>query len=336
VLAVPALLACTGEEGTPSVAPPPGDDSSDELPDEGNEPGSRDPSAASDACAASGRVAPRLYRLSATQYANALQDLLELAAPPVVAGDTEATLLFYPREDAPVQSSMAEGFSRASRESLTTADLTQMSGCSPDAADAIACAQAFVESFASRAFRRPLDEADRAALITGPASPFAVGSQLDANNGMRLALEAVLNAPSFVYRRELGEADGRLSSLETAEQLGFLLRNSLPDDELWQAALADELVTNEQIGAQVDRMLLDPAVQANVTRIVGAWFGADRVNQVSKDPVAFPGFNEDALGSALFESSRLFIDDALWGQPQGLPGLLQSPTIFLNASLAEA
>jgi hypothetical protein len=83
-------------------------------------------------------------------------------------------------------------------------------------------------------------------------------------------------------------------------------------------------------------MLLVAAVQAIVTRIVGAWFGADRVIQVSMDPVAFPGFNEVALGSALFESSRLFIDVALWGQPQGLPGLLQSPTIFLNASLAEA
>lgn len=291
-------------------------------------------------CAATARVEPRLYRLSAAQFGNALKDLLKLSERPTLLGDTEATLLFYPREDAPVQSSVAEGFSRASRQALEGLDVAALSSCrfsasAPDAAE-VACAQAFLEGFTARAFRRPLDTVDREALWGSPESPFAVGSAGGAASGLRLALEAILNAPSFLYRKELGSAGGRLSSLETAEQLAFLLRDSVPDAALWDAALADELQTDEQITAQVDRMLLDPTVRANVTRVVGAWFGADRVLQVSKDPTVFPGFNERNLQQSLFESMRLFIDDVLWNQDGSLDTLARSPRVFLNADLAQA
>lgn len=299
------------------------------------------PAAPAAVCADSARIQPRLYRLSAGQFGNALKDLLGLAAAPVLVGDTEATLQFYPREDAPVQSSIAEGFSRASREALRNLDLAALSGCAglnadAPSAEALTCAQTFLADFAGRAFRRPLDETDRQALLSGPESPFAVGSATGGDNGVRLVLEAILNAPSFLYRRELGSADGRLSSLETAEQLAFLLRDSVPDQELWQAGLADQLQTDEDIVAQVDRLLLDPVVQANVTRVVGAWFGSERVLQVSKDPTVFPGFNDRNMQTALFESNRLFIHDVLWNGTGDLSQLLSSPRIFLNGDLAQA
>jgi hypothetical protein len=293
-------------------------------------------------CSPSARIQPRLYRLSATQYGNALRDLLELEQSPVVVGDTEATLLFYPREDAPVQASVAEGFSRASRDVLSSVDIDALSGCGAsldttgDNAETLACARSFLEALASRAFRRPLEQADRDAILVGAGSPFVVGSARGVDNGISLALEAVLNAPSFVYRRELGSAGGRLNSLETAEQLAFLLRDSLPDEELWQAGLSDQLQTDEQISGHVDRMLLDPAVQTNITRIVGAWFGADRVLQVSKDPTVFPGFNLNDLQASLFESNRRFIDDVLWNRGGSLSTLLSSARVFLNARLAAA
>jgi hypothetical protein len=313
-----------------------------EAPPSMGEPGTTpSPGAAPRAtCAESARVEPRLYRLSAAQFGNALKDLLKLPVRPTLLGDTEATLLFYPREDAPVQSSVAEGFSRASRQALEGLDVAVLSGCTltanaPDAGE-VACAQAFLEDFTSRAFRRPLDTVDREALWGNAESPFAVGSALGAASGLHLALEAILNAPSFLYRKELGSAGGRLSSIETAEQLAFLLRDSVPDDALWDAALADELQTDEQITTQLERMLLDPEVRANITRVVGAWFGADRVLQVSKDPTVFPGFNERNLQQSLFESMRLFIDDVLWNQDGSLATLASSPRVFLNADLAQA
>jgi hypothetical protein len=345
LLVLAAAAACGSDTEGPETrfeapatpSPPPGEPASMM----GAPPAGPAPSDAPAAtCAPSARVEPRLYRLSAAQFGNALQDLLKLAERPTLLGDTEATLLFYPREDAPVQSSVAEGLSRASRQALAGLDVAALSSCAlvasaPDAQE-VACAQAFLDDFASRAFRRPVDDVDRDALWRSPESPFAVGSATGAANGLRVALEAILNAPSFLYRKELGSAGGRLSSIETAEQLGFLLRDSVPDATLWDAALADELQTDEQITAQLDRLLLDPAVRANITRVVGAWFGADRVLQVSKDPTVFPGFNERNMQQSLFESMRLFIDDVLWNQGGSLASLASSPRVFLNGDLALA
>lgn len=298
-------------------------------------------------CSPTASVQPRLYRLSAAQYANSLRDLLALPQSPVIVGDTEATLLFYPRDDAPVQSSVAEGFSRASRDALVGLNVAALSGCgdtaapggadpAPANAEALACGRAFLEDFASRAFRRPLEQIDREAIFVSPESPFSVGSARGVENGIRLALEAVLNAPSFVYRRELGSDNGRLSSLETAEQLAFLLRDSVPDQELWEAGLSGQLQTSEQISAQLDRLLEDPVVQDNITRIVGAWFGADRVLQVSKDPTVFPAFNAQNLQVELFESMQQFIHEVLWNSGGSIGDLLSSPLVYLNSRLAAA
>jgi hypothetical protein len=339
-------IAGFGCGGEPSATPP-----NDIAPDVGMTapPGEPTPSGGSgelpqspSVCSPTASVRPRLYRLSATQYGNALRDLLGLAQSPEVVGDTEATLLFYPRDDAPVQASVAEGFSRASQDALRNLDVAALSGCGTapaaagDGAEAIACARSFLEDFASRAFRRPLDELDREAIFAGAESPFAVGAVRGVDNGIRLALEAVLNAPSFVYRRELGSAGGRLSSLETAEQLAFLLRDSVPDAELFEAGLSDQLQTPEQITAQLDRMLADPVVQANITRVVGAWFGADRVLQVSKDPTVFPAFNAQNLQTELFDSLQHFIHDVLWNGSGSMGELLSSPHVFLNSRLAAA
>ncbi len=337
-----AFAVACGNEGGSGEVPPVGE--APPVPGMGSDPvpGAVTPpfGAAPAVCPDTATIQPRLYRLSAGQFGNSLRDLLKLPASPTLVGDTEATLLFYPREDAPVQSSVGEGFSRASREVLEGLDLAALSGCALAAtapnAQETACAQAYLEGFASRAFRRPLDQVDREALLLSPESPFAVGNAAGAANGMHLALEAILNAPSFIYRKEIGGPDGRLSSLETAEQLAFMLRDSVPDEELWDAALSDRLQTDEQISVQLDRMLLDPVVRANITRIVGAWFGADRVLQVSKDPTVFPGFNSANLQQALFESLRVFIDDVLWNQGGNLSLLLSSPRVFLNAQLARA
>jgi hypothetical protein len=281
-------------------------------------------------------IPPRLYRLSTEQFSNAVRDLLKLPVGPKVGGDTEAVLTFYPRVDAPVQPGLASGFSTAVRAGLDAADLGALSGC-VGAADAHGCAQAFIADFAARAYRRPLEQADKDALYAAPTSPFAVGAAVSVDNGLRLALEAILQAPSFVYRRELAATpDQRLDSFETATQLAFLLGDSVPDAELWQAAQAGQLVTDEQIGAAVERMLGRPEVQASVTRIVGAWFGVEKVLAASKDPKAYPGFNEQKLQDALLESVNRFIADSLWTGNGSLQQLLTSPRIFLNGPLSAA
>lgn len=59
------------------------------------------------------------------------------------------------------------------------------------------CAERFVDEFAFRAFRRPLDANERADYL-------ALFNQYGAQEGMELALAAVFSAPQFLYRSEAG------------------------------------------------------------------------------------------------------------------------------------
>src|SRR5690606_13879107 len=57
------------------------------------------------------------------------------------------------------------------------------------------CAASFIEGFGLKAFRRPLTEAERVALV----SLYELGaSGGDSDHGLRLLMEAILQAPSFL------------------------------------------------------------------------------------------------------------------------------------------
>jgi len=83
--------------------------------------------------------------------------------------------------------------------------------------------------------------------------------------GVELAVQAVLSAPSFTYRGEIGAADAsgaaRLTAHEIASELSFMLTDAPPDDELHAAAESGALSSPDEIASQVERMLGLPAVQ---------------------------------------------------------------------------
>src|SRR5205085_4879444 len=102
--------------------------------------------------------------------------------------------------------------------------------------------------------RRPLDAAEHAGL-----------EKLFAQGGFAPVVEAVLQAPSFVYRVELGDT---LDAYELATELGFLYLDSLPDEPLWAAARDGTITDPAVLAAQIDRLLALPRVQAHLTDVV--------------------------------------------------------------------
>src|SRR4029077_12925218 len=101
----------------------------------------------------------------------------------------------------------------------------------------------------------------------------------DYPTGVSLMIQAVLITPSFVFRTELGpstlaaDANGNfpnttLTPYEIATQLGFFFLGSTPAAQLMAAADGGTLATASGIGAQIDRLLVLPSVQANLTNII--------------------------------------------------------------------
>src|SRR5690606_34904191 len=129
--------------------------------------------------------------------------------------------------------------------------------------------------------------------------------------GVRLVVAAMLQAPSFLYRSELGvdAGDGtyRLDDYELASELSYLLRGTMPADALFEVARRGTLATPEGLEAEARRMLDSPRARPVVRRFLSEWLEIDRVETVPKDDATYPGF-DPAARSALREQAEAWLE----------------------------
>ena len=204
------------------------------------------------------------------------------------------------------------------------------------ATDGESCARSFIENFGKRAYRRPLAPSEATALL----EVFKAGSSNGGfGHGIELVLQAVLQAPSFLYRLELGQKAGsdagtvKLTPYEIAARLSYGIWSTMPDELLTRAADAGELDTAEQIGAQARRMIADPRARTTMVDFVGRWFGLEHLTEVMKDPAEYPEFNQELIGS-MRAGVNGFVDDLL-GQGDGrFEQLLLAPHALVDARTA--
>jgi uncharacterized protein DUF1592/uncharacterized protein DUF1588/uncharacterized protein DUF1595/uncharacterized protein DUF1585 len=187
------------------------------------------------------------------------------------------------------------------------------------------CGPDCVDQLAARAFRRPLDDGERTQLH----------AMLD-RDGFALVVEAVLQAPQFLYRAELGPPDSSgtvtLTPHELAAELGFLFLDSIPDDALWASAESGALARPEILAAHIDRLLALDRVRAHLDDVVLDWLEVGRVVEVGKDTGVFPELTPDLRGSMYDETSK-FVHDVLWKRDGSLRALLLSQARFSDAAL---
>ncbi len=125
-----------------------------------------------------------------------------------------------------------------------------------------------LERFASRAYRRPITPGSSARLIKFVDLAEQSGDSFE--RGIQLAVEAVLVSSQFLFRVEIDPRvsrratrkprHGRIRSTSSscASRLSYFLYSSIPDDELWQLAVAGKLREGDNLEKQVRRMLRDP------------------------------------------------------------------------------
>src|SRR5690606_27138079 len=136
------------------------------------------------------------------------------------------------------------------------------------------CARSILSAFARRAWRRPVTEVEVDSLML----PLQTAGEIGASptEGLRHALAAVLLSPYFLFKIEadpnpIAGEQRRLTSHELATRLSYAIWSTTPDDALLAAADADELSTDQQVAAHVDRMLDDPRADALVDSFASRW-----------------------------------------------------------------
>ncbi len=191
-----------------------------------------------------------------------------------------------------------------------------------------------LESFASRAFRRPLTDADRQSLDALYKRLRTDGVGVEAS--LRGVLTAILMSPDFLYRFQTtsaGDAVFPINDRDLASRLSYFLWSSLPDATLLDAAATGKLRSDDELRAQTRRMLQDPRVESFAREFFGQWLRYR--DYLDKDPInaeAFAGY-DDELRQAMFdEPTRLITDLIRTDQP--IDRILDSDTTFVNRRLA--
>ncbi|MDH3200404.1 MAG: DUF1592 domain-containing protein [Myxococcales bacterium] len=302
--------------------------------------GSADDAVAKELCV----VDTPIRRMTRFEYNNTVRDLL--------GDDTNPADVLPPEEEV-------AGFNNQAG-ALTTSDLlveqyanvaetvsaraitnmtTLMDGCDPASQGSDACALSFIERWGQRAYRRPLeqDEIDR---LKGVFDWAVADPDLGTfEDGIQIVIEVVLQSPSFLYRPEYGSelpVEGDVvpfTSWEMATKLSYMLWNTMPDDQLFEAAANDALLTREQIGAQAARMLENDRAKDTIRNFHRQWLLLTELDNVTKDTSIYPAFNA-SLRPLWEEEIQTFIEQVILEGDGSLQTLLTGDYSFMNEELA--
>lgn len=198
-------------------------------------------------------------------------------------------------------------------------------------------AKMVLERFATRAFRRPADSGEVAALLRLYRDARDEGD--DYESAVKLAITATLVSPNFLYRSIANPKPNdpdhvyTLSDYELASRLSYFLWSSMPDDQLLDLARAKKLSDPAELRRQVRRMLMDPRSDALVENFAGQWLLLRKLDGLEMDPKRFPEF-DDELREAMRSEAELFFADVL-REDRSVLSFISSDRAYLNQTLAE-
>ena len=273
-----------------------------------------------------------LRRLSRIEYQLTLQDLFQLATPPsleAIPADNENGG-FTLAQDQTISPVLMRSYLDTASELADAlfADATRRDSVIGCATTDSACLDAFVQSFGAKAYRRALDATETSSLATKARN---VG--LDVEDQFRYVIEALLTAPSFLYRVEVGDTPEGLSTLsapELAARLSFTLWGRAPSEALLAQAAEGALDTPEGLSQLASQMLDDPKAQTFYDTFFQQWLAFAQL-RAPNEPAS--DFSDDLLTSMKLETQS-FLRDFAWTPTTDFLGALTANYTYLEANLA--
>jgi hypothetical protein len=324
-----------GQPGT--AGGPPGESTGGPLP--------TDPDGVATACEgkagvlATGRTP--LRRLTRAEIDTSVRALLQVDAE----ADTSVTPdekmgPFYSNAIAPVDELAVEQYQELAARAATAAAprMAEIAGC--DLA-VTGCAATFIDGFGLRAYRRPVDATEKAALLAVFEAGKAAG---DVALGFRSVVEAMLQSPFFLYHDDTyssvaaaphpSAAPLAIDPYVAAARLAFFLTGTTPDAELLAAAAAGELRDATKLTSHATRLLQSEAAGETVGMFHRQWLGVSDVAGVDRDVTRFPAFSPE-LAAAAYAETKAFTNYVLRQGDGKLSTLLTSNVAFPQGKLFE-
>jgi hypothetical protein len=283
--------------------------------------------------AAAETLPARTWKLTHEQYAKSVQALLGKSID-VSELEPELDNGVYPNMSGSgiVRVSLATDYYDKAKAVTDALSATELAALVPNGQVAAASKSAFLASSIERAFRRPPSPEE----VTTYGSIFELGaSGGDIALGFRSVLRALMTAPCFLYRTEVGSdaaaKDFTLTDYEVASLLSYSLLDQPPSADLLAAATRGELTQTSSLASAVAKLLAMPDAMAELLTFATQWLKVykfetklsdDEPPLPQKDTTRFPGF--DAVRQAMFEETRTFLAERA-GPLGTLPALLTTP-----------
>jgi hypothetical protein len=190
--------------------------------------------------------------------------------------------------------------------------------------------------FATRAFRRPVDDETLDRLVALVELASNEGETFE--RGIQLAIQAVLVSPRFLFRLELDPPDVEpnsvyeLDTYDLAARLSYFLWSTMPDETLFGAAADGSLSDPAIWDAHVRRMLADDKAIALVDNFAMQWLQLRNLDTANPDRERFPTF-DDQLRAAMRRETELYVETII-REDRNLLELIDSEYTYVNAALA--
>jgi hypothetical protein len=284
-------------------------------------------------------VAP-LRRLTRLEYNNTVRDLLGDTTHPADAFlSDEVVAGFSANAVAAVDKGQLEDYFLAAEDIAARAiseRLDTITSCDP--ADA-SCMHGAIADLGRRAFRRPLTpelEDSLTGLYDGALADYG------GTGAFELVLQAILLSPHFLYHVELslpdeGQEVVALDAYELASRLSYMIWASLPDDELFDAAEAGDLLTEAGLEEQARRLLADDRAKDAIGSFHHQWLQLDShgpLEGLHKDVEVYPSWSP-ALAASMRAETETFTDHVIRQDDASLKTLLTAGYSFVDGPLAE-
>jgi hypothetical protein len=188
-------------------------------------------------------------------------------------------------------------------------------------------------AFATKAYRRPLQDADRAPIrklyeqrLAEKASPRQAA--LD-------AVKLVLCSPSFLYLSEVTqENDRRLRPHDLATRLAYALWATTPDEALFASAATGKLTDDAELKKQIDRLLADARLEGFVDGFLDSWLNMRDLGGMPPPRETNRAYYAEDLPASMKTEARLFFRDML-KENRPVNQFLQADHSFIDKKLAK-
>ena len=199
------------------------------------------------------------------------------------------------------------------------------------------CVREIVSNLVSRAYRRPAT-AEEVQRLVGMVE--AIRKEDSVEQGIRLAIEAVLVSPNFLFRIERdapAAADAAdqaydLNDYELASRLSYFLWSSMPDAELFGLAAQERLKNPDVLGQQVRRMLKDERADSLVRNFGEQWLNLRLMDRTKPDSEKFLSV-DDALLDDMRRETRLFLSEVM-RENRSILDFIDGRFTYVNGPLA--